>query len=316
MADLGKLTKTANRQILSNDDIALREVRRNYAEALDDIRDSLRKLYDKYASEGRLTLAEMTKYNRLVNVEKQISGILGPMFAKNERIADKIASVNYEEAYYKHTWAISQVAGFDVQFGLLRPDDIKAAVNNPLRRIAEKRLKEDGRAKINRAITQGLIRGESYTAMSKAVKDSINGSYYDAERIVRTEAGRAMTLGTKKSYNTARDAGAEVVEVWDAALDGRTRPEHARLDGREAKRHDGDFEFHTSVGWVKGPRLSGVASFDINCRCALVPTIKGYEPEARRIRDEGVQPYKTFKEWAKEKGITANRYGQKYDFVK
>jgi hypothetical protein len=43
-----------------------------------------------------------------------------------------------------------------------------------------------------------------------------------------------------------------------------------------------------------------------------VGKIKGYEPKSRRIRDEGIQPYKTFTDWAKEKGLSRNIYGQTY----
>lgn len=316
MADLQKLEQKANKLTMLNEAKGIRELAKNYGSALESIREDLRKLYDKYAKGGQLTYAEMSKFNRLRNLEKQITEDLRPVFLKNERLIDKVSAVSYEESFYRHTWAISQAAGFDLKFGLLRPDDVWAAIKNPLAKIAKDRLKRDGLDKIRRAITQGLIRGESYSQMSKLVRQAIDGSLQDAERIVRTESGRAMTLGTKKSYETARRNGVESVEVWDATLDGRTRPEHGRLDGQKAVRRKGEWVFQTAVGPVKGPRLSGVASFDINCRCTLYSVIEGYEPEARRIRGEGVQPYKTFKQWVEKKGITANRFGQKYDFTK
>jgi hypothetical protein len=64
-----------------------------------------------------------------------------------------------------------------------------------------------------------------------------------------------------------------------------------------------------------GPKRSGVAAQDINCRCRVVAETEGYTPTVRRIRDEGVQPYKTFRQWAQERGLLANQYGQKYDFL-
>ena len=314
--NLDKTTKKINSQIARTEVKGLVDLRIAYREALEDIRDDIRKIYDKYAKNGALTYAEMTKYNRLSNLEKQVMNVMNSLFRNSDRITERVQAVSYEEAFYKHTWALSMVAEYKIKFGLLRTDDVRAAINNPLKKIAQGRLRTEGRTKIRRAITQGLIRGDSYAGMSKAIKDAINGSYYDAERIIRTEAGKAQTLGTLKSYENARAEGVEAAQVWDATLDSKTRPDHASLDGDKAQRHGGEWMFSTSVGWVKGPHLSGVASFDIRCRCALRPVIQGYDPEVRRIRDEGVVPYTNFKDWAITNNITANRFGQKYDFVK
>jgi hypothetical protein len=72
--------------------------------------------------------------------------------------------------------------------------------------------------------------------------------------------------------------------------------------------------FSVPWGQVAGPRRSGIAAEDIQCRCAAVPEIEGYSPEVRRIRDEGIQPYQAFDKWVDGKGWTRNRYGQKYNF--
>ena len=49
--------------------------------------------------------------------------------------------------------------------------------------------------------------------------------------------------------------------------------------------------------WTPGPLQSGIASFDINCRCTTEMVVEGLEPELRRVRDEGAQPYLTYEEW-------------------
>ena len=63
------------------------------------------------------------------------------------------------------------------------------------------------------------------------------------------------------------------------------------------------------IGWVSGPGLSGYPRFDINCRCITRAEIAGYPAKVRRIRDEGIQPYITYDDWARERGLTENRYG-------
>lgn len=311
--DLKNTSQKITRQITRNEDRGIVELSKNYRAALEDIRNEIRKLYDKYAQNGKLTYAEMTKFNRLTKLEKRIVEIMRPYVRKNNRLIDKVAEVSYEEAFYKNTFVLSKAASFDISFGLLRPEDVKAAVNNPLKRIAQGRLRQDGIMKIRRAISQGLIRGDSYVDMSRGIRDAINGNEYDARRIIRTEAGRARSEGTLASHNNAREQGIEVVDEWDATLDSRTRPEHAEMDGRKQQRHKGKWLFESPVGWIRGPRLSGVARFDINCRCALVPIVEGVEPEV--AESEGGPGNKSFRQWAKDNGITASRYGQKYNFV-
>ncbi|MDP0489312.1 MAG: hypothetical protein Q7K36_07315, partial [Fusobacterium sp. JB020] len=58
------------------------------------------------------------------------------------------------------------------------------------------------------------------------------------------------------------------------------------------------------IGIVTGPLQSGVASFDINCRCRVRGQVKGYPPTKRTYRDENdntvLGEYKTYKEWKAE----------------
>ena len=88
-----------------------REVIRNYAAALDDINAQMAKLYAKYAAGDVLTLAEMTKYNRLQALDKFIRETMRPMYLSNERLMGRLGKVEYEEAFYRTAWAIDQDAG-------------------------------------------------------------------------------------------------------------------------------------------------------------------------------------------------------------
>jgi hypothetical protein len=242
----------------------------------------------------------MTKYNRLRSLEKQITEDLRPLALKNKALIEQMVEVEYDEAFYREAWVIDQQSGVALKWGLLSEDAIEAAVANPLRKIALERLRADGRQKIRRAVAQGLIRGQSYPAMMRGIRDAINGTAADATRIVRTEGQRAQVMGQQHTHKRARELGVETVDVWDATLDGDTRPEHGRLDGVEAKYRSGQPYWDTAVGRVRGPLQSGVASFDINCRCAVTGRVKGYEPKVRRIRDQGVVPYKSYEQWVME----------------
>lgn len=273
------------------------EVMRNYREALRSIRADMSILYERFASEGVLTHAEMSKFDRLRKLEKNLTSDLAPAMSKNRNLIERMSRVEYDEAFYRNAWAIDQQAGVAVQWGLLRPESVTESVANPLRKIAETRLRADGRIRIRRAVTQGLIRGASFPAMMRGIRDAINGNAADALRIVRTEGQRAQVLGQQATYDKARDRGVEVTDVWDAALDSRTRSEHGALDGLAALTDETGTYWITAVGRVSGPLQSGVASFDINCRCRVIGQVEGFESEVRRVRGEGRVPYQNYYKW-------------------
>ena len=136
----------------------------------------------------------------------------------------------------------------------------------------------------------------------KEVRTAINGNASDALRIVRTEGQRAQVLGQQANYASARDIGVEVIDVWDAALDTRTRDSHGALDGKRASyRSNGEPYWTFTTGdhagsQTAGPLRSGFASEDIHCRCRIRGEIDEFKPEQRRIKGE-IQKYQTYKEW-------------------
>ena len=77
-------------------------------------------------------------------------------------------------------------------------------------------------------------------------------------------------------------------------LDGHTRAAHGALDGQKRGK-DGFFD--TPVGKVAAPLQSGVASFDIHCRCRLRAEIPGYPPQMRYVRGDGKRSWMSYEEW-------------------
>lgn len=88
---------------------------------------------------------------------------------------------------------------------------------------------------------------------------------YNAMRITRTEAHRISQQAAYDALKKAKDNGADVVKQWDATLDKRTRPSHARVDG-EIRELDEPF----SNGLMKPGDPRGRAAEVINCRCQLL----------------------------------------------
>jgi SPP1 gp7 family putative phage head morphogenesis protein len=278
-----------------------------FKQALKEIREELSNTFERYAKEGALTQEIMNKYNRLGKLEAAVVEKLNSALNRSDRVLMATQITAYSEAFNRYMYAVSKEINFDIDFVLLRKETVKEAVKNPLEKIAKDRLKFLGRQRVRRAIKQGIIRGDSYPQMARTIRGAINGTTNDALRIVRTEGQRAAVRGQQKQAETVREKGIEIKEIWDASLDSRTRPEHGRMDGKEAKEHNGEMMFYSpDVGWIAGPVQSGVPSFDINCRCR-VRMQTGEAPATRRAGDKGqreVIPYKTYSEWAKAKGVS------------
>lgn len=308
--ELERLQKRANRLTKRNEQRIAAEVVQNYREAYRAVEADLLRLYDRYAVNGVLTHAEMSKYNRLASLHKQIVDELRPTIARNNRLIERLSSIQYEESFYRHAWSIDQAVGVNLKWGMLNPRTIEAATASPLRQLSKRGLARSTWDRVDRAIAQGLVRGTSLPQMSRLVKDAMGTTANDAMRIVRTEAHRARELGNLAVSEKAVEQGVDLVREWVAALDNRTRDHHANLDG--TTRAPGK----TFPGGAEYPGGFGIASEDINCRCTLIDIIEGLEPELRATREDGVQPYQSFETWAKDHGIKGSRYGQKYNFVK
>lgn len=272
-----------------------------YAQSLKDIRTEMGRLYEKVKTpDGKLTLAEMTKYNRLNTLEKNIAEI---MKESNKIVLSEIRRLGpemYNESYFRYGWAFDQNSGVSISWGTVQPDVLKAIADNPLALIAEDTLPIVTRNRIRTGIAQGLLQGKSFPQMMRGVRAAMANNTYEAMRIARTEGQRAQTDGTASLYERAFEQGVRGLEIWDATLDGDTRPSHRALDGQPRPEtgywtvmHEGELVS------TPGPLLAGPPSFVIQCRCRLRFEVEGYSPEIRRTRSDGVIPYTTFENWEK-----------------
>jgi hypothetical protein len=278
-----------------------------YREALKGIDAELSALYRKYASGAGLTYAEMTKYNRLSKLEAEIGRVLGETDRKVKKSLERLAAEQYEEAYFRHAYTIERQAGASIAWGMLRKEDIIAAVANPLDLIARNTLTGLERSRVRRAVVQGLIRGESYQKMARGIKEALDRSVSDALRIARTEAHRAQMEGSVAAFDKAESKGADIRRIWVATKDDRTRDTHRELDETEAEMHDGETMWNVGGTWARFPGDPVLPpDQSVNCRCQIREEASGLEPESIRVNGE-VMDYKkymestSYKEWREGK---------------
>ena len=290
-----------------------RSIIKLYGTALHDIRKILKNLYDKYSVEGKLTNGEMSKYNRLANVQDQICRILQKNMKQVDSLTKRLTAEQYSEAFYRHAYAIDQVGGMALNWGLIPEEAVEAAMKSPFSKLASSKALAASREgtvdRIRQEIGLSIIRGDSYDVLANRISAVLGvspkgagaafngkGAAYRSLMVARTEGQRILVEGQMAATQKALELGCEIETIWDATLDSRTRPAHAALDGRPKDNPEKGW-FVPEIGYVTAPLHSGVASFDINCRCRTRDQVKGFPPEKRYVRGDGKRPYEKYDQW-------------------
>jgi SPP1 gp7 family putative phage head morphogenesis protein len=278
-----------------------RELQQIYIDQLKEIRAIMSMVYEKYAEDGILTKAEMTRYNRLATLESQLIKLAGDSAKASTRLIQRMQPEVYQEAFFRYAWALDMDNQIRLSYGLINPAAIKASLINDMEKIAIERYAANAKLRIRQALQNGLIQGQGYVAMATDIKTAINATAFEALRIMRTEGQTAQNAGAEDVYDQAREQGVKGQEIWVATLDDRTRDSHGDMDG-VAKEDDGLFHIpasdKTDAETTPYPGWEGLSAGNrINCRCTTRFEVEGYEPQVRRVRGEGVIKYQTYTEW-------------------
>jgi SPP1 gp7 family putative phage head morphogenesis protein len=298
MMSLDKNFNAADKAIDKVSASAKKEILKAYSESLNSVRSKMSFIYEKYSSDGTLSYADMTKYNRLVTLEKEIRQEVYSLSGVNKKTIETLSGDVFQESYFHTAHALEFEAQARLSYGMINPKIIEASIQNPLSGLSlnERLIKNRENIIINirQQITQGLIQGESYPKMARRIKETLEGDAAKALRIAQTESHRVQTEGRLASMEHAQSLGVKMVKVWVATLDAAVRDTHAALDGQKVAM---DEEFHIRGMSAKAPGMFGIAAEDINCRCTVRSEIEGYAPELRRSRKEGIIPYSDYQEW-------------------
>lgn len=176
--------------------------------------------------------------------------------------------------------------------------------------------------KIQTTLNSGLIAGDSYATISKRISDIIgsvdkdgvaSGQLANAKRIARTEGNRLLNAGAYASSLEAESQGIDLQKMWDATLDGKTRPWHGAADGQTQLLEE-HFVVMGELLMFPGDG-SGSPKNTNYCRCAYISLVEGVKPTSRKGRNPQtgkyeVYSYQTFDQWADKNGIKYNKDGQ------
>lgn len=218
--------------------------------------------------------------------------------------ADKVAAelindrllYTYANEFNYGTFQIEAGLMVDTSFSLYDEGTVKRLLRDnpnllPAVDVKIPKAQRWSRKHIASAITQGIIQGEPVQKIANRLEQAVGMSMNAAIRNARTAVTGAENAGHLDSYGRAKAKGLNIRKKWQATYDSRTRHSHAVIDGETV-----DIEENFSNGCFFPGDPEGPAAEIYNCRCALVPVLKGHE-RSEAWKDEMTIDGLSYSEW-------------------
>jgi len=273
--------------------------------------------------------------NRAERFAVKTNKTLRPDYLKKDRFSKDAYINEYNTAYFQSLYEITNTGiaeGFLVKLPKYTEKQFRKAVNDPLSKLMDSRKMKTGRStdieQLYTTIVSGVEQGLSLPKINKALdinlgfRDSAGkwigdvanrkGQTYKTTRILRTEVLRMRSTAETDQWLNQQPIVESNLQLLET-LDDRTRPQSAQMDGQISNK-EGKFKF-PGISEPKFAHRSGKAAFDINDRSSTINVDPEFPPTSRIERDpvtgkNKVVPYKNFEQFAKEKGMTRNKFGQ------
>lgn len=253
---------------LKSEEEVVSELRHVYMRARRDVSERIKGLEARTDVENLQSIVYQKQYQEAL--KKQLDSILDIMNANQfETISDYLGKC-YEDGflgtmYDLHGQGIPLIMPIN-QRQMVEAIQIDSKISEGL----YKRLgvdTNDLKDSIRQYVSRGIASSQSWADVARSINYRMNIGMNRSVRIARTEGHRVASKSTLDAQRAAKEKGADVVKQWDATLDKRTRPHHARLDG-QLREIDDPFEVDGHKAMYPGG--FGIASEDINCRCAIL----------------------------------------------
>lgn len=275
---MNKRQKQVIQSQLNDERVTLNKLKGIYKKALDDVNDRLAALKGRAETENLQSVIYQIQYQEAL--KKQINGILDTLNGDQFSTISEYLAKSYESGFVGAMYDIHG-QGVPLIFPIDQDQVVQAVtLDTKLSKPLYNKLGENVnllKKRVANNISRGIAQGQSYSDIAKNIAVGMVGNYarmnggalYNAMRITRTEAHRISQQAAYDALKKAKDNGADVVKQWDATLDKRTRPSHARVDG-EIRELDEPF----SNGLMRPGDPRGRAAEVINCRCQLLQRAK------------------------------------------
>ena len=279
---MNRWEKEVQQSLLDSEEAALKELEKQYAAALRDINEKVKgfqadiDLLDEALSQDGLddatkALLQSQKRSKVYQqqyqkaLQGQVSGILDKMHGDNYATIEGYLKGCYEDGYIGTMYDIAKqgvpvIAPIDQAAAvkaILTDSKVSNGLYNALG-VDVAKLKKTITQEISRGIASGLL----YRDIARNISNVSKAPLSRAKTITRTEGHRIQNTAARDSAEEAKRHGADLVKVWDATLDGKTRDSHRRVDGEIRELNE---KFSNGLDRPGDP-VGGAAEV-VNCRC-------------------------------------------------
>lgn len=272
---------------------------------------------------GKITKKEyddwVFRHTMMGNQWKAMRDVLASDLEHASEIALKIARSEMPDVYALNanfaTYQIEHDGMIDTGFTLynhdaaellLKEEDLQLMPGPSTRKAAEIAADESmqwNRQKIQSAVFQGIVQGESPYDVAKRLRSVATMNYNASVRYARTMTTNAQNAGRYEAFRRADDLGVQLTIEWQATLDNRTRHSHRMMHGQRRKVNEPFLIDGFEIMWPAqshGPGASDIPQQYIwNCRCTLLSWVKGFEGET--VKYSPKMGDMSFEEWQNAK---------------
>ena len=309
---MNKRQKEITQYQLDTEKAVMKQLERQYRTALNDIN---RRIEVMQADE--LTVSRIYRIEHQKALKAQVEAVLEKLHSDEYSTIEQFLTKSYTDAFVGVAYDLT---GQGVP--LIMPVDPKEAVkaiqtDSKISGTLYEALGVDTKklkTSISSEITRGLAGGMSTNEIARNISNATKAPLSRAMTIVRTESHRIQQASCYNAQRTAKSKGANVVKMWDAALDGDTRPTHRKLDG-QIRELDEPFEMDGKKAMYPGD--FGDPAEDCNCRCQSLQRAKWAldEKELQTLKDRAeffdLDKTKDFEEY-KEKYLNSVKTLEKF----
>ena len=326
-------------------------VLQTYRDANDQINKDLAMFYAKYLEtvdpEDYYNIA--IQYDRLKKLQDKISKEYAIASKKAGEAIATSSQIGMNNTFYREQYTLTYFSPGDMTFSAINPavlessvfgtaeawkaiqaEAIKKIYGNPHQYVPQagsltdllSRNRRNEIEKIQRAISSGLLRGDTYANMAKEIRNiigqelmkngqtSYTGAKASAARIVRTEGTRNLNAGFTASLHDAESQGLDIKKEWLTAFQD-SRDAHKSANRQRVGLDD---MFHVGGEDGQFPGSFPSVKNNVNCQCTHIAIVDGIEPQLQRSRNpitgkNEIFNYSDFDEWAAGNGLKPDSNG-------
>ena len=197
---------------------------RVYKSSLTEVQAYVNLLYSKYSTDGVLSLADLYKFNRYTNMEKEITSIISDLGKEEKSYMTNELKKTYTESYIK-TGAIliEGIPKLAINFSKIPTGFVEKALTYPWSGLDYSsriwKNKEVLISNLKQTLTRGFINGSSITNMTKDLKGVMDIGATNARRLIRTESMHIMASSHHDTYKAAGVKQVEFITARDDRVD-------------------------------------------------------------------------------------------------